>query len=50
MMIKDYKLLIELPHIHMDTRIEKACKTISLKYKKWLIMMITQTKIKQNII
>ena len=27
MMIKDYKILIELQHILMDTKTEKVCKT-----------------------
>ena len=49
-MIIDYKLLIELQHIHMDARTEKAFETKLLKYKKWLTLMIIQMKIKQNII
>ena len=39
-MIKDYKILIELQHIHMDTRTGKACKIKLLKYKKRLLLMI----------
>ena len=34
MIIKDYRLLIELQHIHTDTRTYEVCKTKLLKYKK----------------
>ena len=34
MMIKYYKLFLELKHVHVDTSDEKACKTKLLKYKK----------------
>ena len=27
MMIKDYRLMMELQHIHMDTNTGKVCKT-----------------------
>ena len=45
MMIKDWKPLIQLQHIHIDTNTEKACKTKLVKYKKWLVLMITLIKI-----
>ena len=35
-MVKDFKPLIELQHIHMDTSNEKACEAKLLKYKKCL--------------
>ena len=48
-MIKDFKLLIELPHTY-GTSVGILCKTEMLSKYKLLILMIILMKIKQNII
>ena len=50
MLIKDYKLLIELEHNPYGTNAFKVCKIKILSKCKWLILIFLLIKIKKSII